>query len=97
MPIFRAYNHPYMLLNQIEALVFQDHSMINTSNNSCQLTEVEIKHLHHRFGHPSAERLVKVLKRAGHEADFKEIENFTKQCEHCQTHGKAPGRFKFTL
>lgn len=97
IPFFRAYGHPLMLLNEFEALAYQDHSMVNNSNNTFQLTEVEIKRLQRRFGYHSAGRLVKVLKRAGYEANFKEIEKLTKHCEDRQTHGKASDRFKFTL
>ena len=43
-------------------------------------------------------RLVKLLKDAGH-SDFEEstLEEITKFCHHCQLHGTAPRRFKFTL
>jgi hypothetical protein len=38
-----------------------------------------------------------VLERAGHDVDHDTLEYLTKYCEHCQKHGKAPGRFKFNL
>ncbi|KAK1990748.1 hypothetical protein LX36DRAFT_685881 [Colletotrichum falcatum] len=50
-----------------------------------------------RFGHPSVQRLHKVLQRAGHETDLSSIEAINKFCRHCQLNSKAPGRFKFTL
>ncbi|OXV06292.1 hypothetical protein Egran_05940, partial [Elaphomyces granulatus] len=35
--------------------------------------------------------------RAGYDVDNEWIKYLTKVCEQCQLHGKAPGRFKFTL
>src|ERR1700716_1637855 len=75
-----------MLLNKLEEAVAWSH-----------LTESELRQLHRRFGHPSVQRLVRVLQRAGHEADTKYIKYLTKYCHQCQMNGKSPGRFKFTL
>ena len=33
------------------------------------LTEIELRQLHRRFGHPSVQRLANVLQRAGHDVD----------------------------
>ena len=59
--------------------------------------EVELQRLHHRFGHPSAERLQRVLDQVGHDIDKKALEHLTKYCHLCQKHGKSLGRFHFTL
>ena len=61
-------------------------------------TESERRQRHRRFGHPSAQRLVDLLKKANHE-DFerKAIEKLTRYCHFCQKHGKSPNQFKFTL
>jgi len=61
------------------------------------LTESELRQLHRRFGHPSVQRLAKVLERAGHQVNSTILEKLTEFCHQCQMHGKAPGRFKFTL
>ena len=61
------------------------------------LTETELKQLHRRFGHPSVQRLLKILHRAGHDFNNKTLQHLTKFCHHCQMNGKSPGRFKFTL
>lgn len=60
-------------------------------------TDIELRQLHRRFGHPSVRRLARVLERSGHEIDRKALEHLTKYCRLCQLHSRAPGRFKFTL
>jgi hypothetical protein len=75
-----------MLLNKLEEAVTWSH-----------LTESELRQLHQRFRHSSVQRLVRVLQRAGHEADTKYIKYLTKYCHQCQINSKSPGRFKFTL
>lgn len=75
------------------------YSMITDSfdQNPCFLTDVELRRLHCRFGHPSVRRLQRVLERFGHDVESHALEHLTKYCEHCQKHSKSPGRFKFTL
>ena len=52
--------------------------------------------MHRRLGHPSVNRMVKILKRAGHKSHRHFIEYLTKFCLWCQRYGKSPGRFSFT-
>ena len=87
-----------MLLDQVKALTYTNQG-IDTSNDivTCNFTETELRQLHRRFGHPSTRRMHKVLERAGHETNFEELAKLTRFWEQCQTHGRAPGRFKFTL
>ena len=86
VPVVRKWGHPSMLLGNIEQ-----------SMADCHLTEVELKQLHRRFGHPSVQKLYKLLERAGHDPNHATIKKLTAYCHQCQMHGKAPGRFKFTL
>jgi hypothetical protein len=87
VPIVRKWGHPWMLLQRQEEAIAWSH-----------LTETELRQLHRRFGHPSVRRLVNILQRAGYnEVRQQAIEHLTKYCHHCQLHGKAPGRFRFTL
>ena len=86
IPIVRKWGHPWMLLNKPEETLAWSH-----------LTETELRQLHRRFGHPSVQRLVTVLQRAGHEVDSEILKAVTKYCGQCQMHEKAPRRFKFTL
>jgi hypothetical protein len=66
--------------------------------NSCLLTTTELQQLHHHFGHPTADRLHKLLEKAGHNnVDKKAIEYLNKFYSHCQLHRKSLRRFKFTL
>jgi hypothetical protein len=86
-PVVRKWGHPWLLYGEPEKSIAW-----------CHLTETELRQLHRRFGHPAAERLYKVLTRAGHDdVDKAVIEKLTKFCHQCQMHGNAPGRFKFTL
>jgi hypothetical protein len=66
-------------------------------SNPCYLTEVELQRLHCRFGHPSVERLQRVLDQAGHNIDKKTLKHLTKYCHFYQKHSKSLGRFCFTL
>ena len=86
VPVVRKFGHPWMLLQQKERIISWNH-----------LTEAELRQLHRRFGHPSIDRLGKVIRLAGHDVSYQAMEKITKHCHQCQLHGKAPGRFKFTL
>ncbi|RKF77744.1 hypothetical protein GcM1_217070 [Golovinomyces cichoracearum] len=82
--VVRIYNHLFLIWGP-------------TSINF--LTEVELRQLHRRFGHPTVNRLVRTLERAGHESPnhrtlLKKIQKF---CTYCQRHARSPGRFKFSL
>ena len=60
--------------------------------------DVQLRQLHRRFGHPSAPKLINLLRRAGHDDINEEaVRHLTKFCYQCQKHGKSPGRFKFSL
>lgn len=85
VPIIRKWGHPWRLLSQEQNLAYN------------HLTDVELRRLHRRFGHPSVQRLYRVLSQAGNDVEIAAIEHLTKYCHHCQLHGRAPNRFKFTL
>ena len=94
VPVVRRFGHAFLLCNS------SLHSFLLESfeSNPCCLTDVELQRLHRRFGHPSVERLQRVLERSGHDdVDKKTLEHLTKYCHFCQKHGKSPGRFRFTL
>ncbi|KAF1936186.1 hypothetical protein EJ02DRAFT_438705 [Clathrospora elynae] len=85
-PVIRKWGHPWFYLSRSErARVF--------------LTETELQRLHRRFGHPAVERLIRLLKQAGHDDDMDEqtLREIQKLCHHCQAHDPAPRRFKFSL
>jgi hypothetical protein len=86
-PVVRKWGHPWLLLNGQEAAMAY-----------CHLTEGELRQLHRRFGYPAAERLHKVLARAGYD-DINEsvIAKINKYCHLCQLYGGASGRFRFTI
>lgn len=87
VPIVRKWGHPWMLLNQREEAMAYSY-----------LTKPELRQLHRRFGHPSVQRLTKLLQRAGYnKVDAYTIKHLTKFCKQCQLHSKSPGRFKFIL
>ncbi|KAI0992762.1 hypothetical protein K3495_g15423, partial [Podosphaera aphanis] len=84
LPVVRVFNHPFVVWGR-------------ASTN--YLTDIELRQLHRRFGHPSVNRLVRTLERAGHQDPHHRslLEKITKFCEYCQKHGRSPGRFKFVL
>lgn len=86
VPITRVRGHPFVQWN---------------SFSSCHLTEIELRRLHRRFGHPSTEKLLNILHRA-EIADIgpntrKILSNIERTCGPCQTYAQRPRRFKFTL
>ena len=87
VPVIRKWGHAWMLLNQKPEM----------SIAWCHLTEVELRQIHRRFGHPSVQRLARILNRAGHEVESGAIKKLTTHCHQCQMNGKSPGRFKFSL
>ncbi len=93
-PVIRRYGHAFLLWKiPIHTLIVD-----SLDENPCFLTEIELRRLHRRFGHPSARRLHQILDRAGHgDVNRRFIEHLTKYCHHCQMHGKSPGRFSFTI
>ena len=95
IPVILRFGHPFLLWEEGLQSFLQD----STSYSTSYLTETELRQLHRRFGHPSAARLLQLLKRSGHddETSNNSITKLTKFCAHCQKHGKSPGRFKFTL
>jgi hypothetical protein len=95
VPIVRRFGHAFLLCNSS----LQAYLLESFESNPCYLTEVELQRLHRRFGHPSVERLQRVLDRAGHghDIDKKTLKHLTKYCHFCQKHSKSLGRFRFTL
>jgi hypothetical protein len=92
-PVIRRYGHAFLLWKMlIQSLILEF-----IEENSCLLTEVELRRLHRRFGHSSARRLYEILERSGHEIESHAIEHLIKFCHHCQMHGKFLGRFIFSI
>jgi len=93
VPVVRRFGHPFLLWSSS----LQSYLSKSFNANPCYLTDIELRRLHRRFGHPSVEKLQKLLYYAGHETDRMAIEQLTKFCHHCQKFSKSPGRFRFTL
>lgn len=83
IPVVRKWGHPFFNLSKDEVSLF--------------FNENEMRRLHRRFGHPRTERLYTLLRTAGHDVDHRALEEIEKFCHHCQSHGKAPQRFKFSI
>lgn len=68
---------------------------------SCLFTELELRRLQRRFGHPRPDELYNLLKPselpdvASKTRQF--LEKITRRCKPCQEHAPAPRRFKLTL
>ena len=91
--VIRRFGHPFLVWREALRTYIQE----SFDYNPCYLTNTEIHRLHRRFGHPSAEKLYRVLERSGHDVDRQAIDHLTKYCSFCQKYGRSPGRFKFTL
>lgn len=92
--LIRKYGHLWMTLGHFESLLIYENIY---EPPICYLTEQQIKNCHRRWGHPSAARMWKVLRRAGHEVDINIINLISKFCQDCQLNANKPLRFKFTL
>ena len=75
-PVVRRFGHPFLLWDQ------HLHTFVTDSldGNPCYLTEVELRRLHRRFGHPLAARLHHILERSGRDTDKKIIDRLTEVC-----------------
>jgi hypothetical protein len=93
VPVVRRFGHIFLLWDSL----FQQFLINSFDCNPCYLTHMELQRLHRRFGHPSVNKLQRVLERAGHEVEKDALEHLTKYCEQCQKYGQAPRRFKFTI
>jgi hypothetical protein len=63
IPIVRRFGHPFLLWNS----ALSSYLTSSFDMNPCFLTDVELRRLHRRFGHPSVDRLQTLLRSAGHE------------------------------
>jgi hypothetical protein len=91
--VIRRFGHGFLLWkNALRTYITQ-----SFDENSCFLTETELRQLHRRFGHPSVLKLQHLLERAGHDVEKPVLEKLTKFCHFCQKYAKSSGRFKFTL
>ena len=65
IPVTRKFGHPWFHVSGTEAQI-------------AYLSEAELRRLHARFGHPSVDRLRKLLTRAGHNVDYNILEIINK-------------------
>lgn len=67
----------------------------------CMFTYNDLKRLHRRFGHPTVEKLMNLLRRADVDRvgddTRKALTEITRSCDPCQRYAQPPRRFKFTL
>jgi hypothetical protein len=70
-----------MLLDAGKGLIAQDDDFFPSIE--CHLTDVELRQLHRRFGHPLVTRLKRVLRRAGQDWSSPELRRITDFCHHC--------------
>ncbi|KHJ32289.1 hypothetical protein EV44_g3486 [Erysiphe necator] len=93
-PTIRRFGHPFLLWKISAQSIIQESLLAPESF----LTEIELRCLHRRFGHPSVNSLKSILERSGHDdINRAKLEQLTKFCHHCQKHGKSPGRFRFNI
>lgn len=84
VPVIQKWGHPWFHVSKHDVGIF--------------FTETELRRIYRQFGHPTVNRLNRVLKNTGHkDMDIEALETITKMCHHCQLHDSAPRRFKFTL
>lgn len=89
IPVQGKFGHAFLLISDIMT------SLTYNYFTECHLSDNELRRFHRRFGHLSARRSIKMLKRSGHNFDSKTTEHPTKYRHFCQLYGKSPARFKF--
>jgi hypothetical protein len=93
LPVIRRFGHGFLLWkNSLHSYITQSFEF-----NPCYLTDIELRQLHRRFGHPSTTKLHDLLERSDHEVEKAALKKLTKFCTFCQKYAKSPERFKFTL
>lgn len=75
--IIRKWGHRWMLLEKNEVTITKNYTEQTTKLPECHLTELELRQLPRRFGHPSVKRSSKLLQRSGHEVDTAAIKRLT--------------------
>jgi hypothetical protein len=75
-PIQRKFGHPWLVWGR-------------TSFRACFLSELQLRRLHRRFGHPTVERLHRLLERSGHDGNnhCQILKKISKFCQICQKAG----------
>ena len=93
--VFPSQNNRKIPLARINGYLF----MIWGADSLNYLTKQELRRAYQQFGHPSVDRLIRLIKKAGHDdPEHRQIlEKINEFCEFCQKHSRAPGRFKFML
>jgi hypothetical protein len=81
--LIRKWGHPWFYVSKLESAAF--------------LTDVKLRRLYRRFGHPATDRLCKMLERAGHDMHRNELKVIEKFCNYCQMKSFKLLRFKFTI
>jgi hypothetical protein len=66
VPVIRKWGHPWFFTSKLKSALY--------------LTDIKLKRLHRRFGHPATNRFCKLLKRAGHEKHRSKLEKIEKFC-----------------
>eukprot|EP00171_Calliarthron_tuberculosum_P000237 IDg237t1 len=86
MPLKRHDNHVYAEMSSLNRTLY---------------TRTQLHKLHRQFGHPSANKLYQLLKRANPAESFpdvlRELEEISKQCDPCQRIQHAPKRFRVSF
>ncbi|KAI9034746.1 Ribonuclease H-like domain, partial [Aspergillus affinis] len=93
IPVIRRFGHPFLLWNS----ALSSYLTSSFDMNPCFLTDVKLRKLYCRFGHPSVDRLQTLLRSAGYEPNTAALEYLTKFCHYCQKFSKSSGRFRFNL
>uniref|UniRef100_A0A093UYI9 Transposon Ty1-NL2 Gag-Pol polyprotein n=1 Tax=Talaromyces marneffei PM1 TaxID=1077442 RepID=A0A093UYI9_TALMA len=77
-PVSRRFGHPFLIWDH----ALQSYLTESFDAETCFLTETELRRLHRRFGHPSVEKLRRMLERAGHNVDSEALKHIWKVCHH---------------
>ncbi|RAL63276.1 hypothetical protein DID88_004352 [Monilinia fructigena] len=89
-PVYRRNDHPFLLWK----INFNGFIQDSIQRNECYLTDVDLSTTTSTFRSPIGSEISQSLATSWYDESHSAIKHLTKYCEHCQLHGKSPGRFQ---
>jgi hypothetical protein len=78
------------------------HFLLNRDMQRSLYSEAELRNIHRRLGHPTAQRIMRIMERSGRLQDIdpgtrQRLKEIEKNCIACQKHSGPPQRFRFHI
>jgi hypothetical protein len=78
------------------------HFLLNRDMQRSLFSEAELRNIYRRLGHPTAQRIMRIMERSGRLQDIdpgtrQKMKEIEKNCISCQKHSGPPQRFRFHI